>query len=128
MNQIQKAISIKEQPRVKKFLPAMVLIPSFYYSFYFTSGIIIGYVISKFFYNYFVEKGKVDCMFLDWGKWQIHLHHWIMGVAVLAFAWVLDYFYLPAFFAGFVIGIIIHDIYDFNDWYKIILKKETIKK
>ena len=114
--------------KVRIFLPAIVLVPSLYYSFSFTTGIVIGYIGSKLFYNMFVKKGKVDSIFVDFGKWKFHLHHWIMGVVVLAIVWVIDYFYLHTFFAGVVLGIIIHDIYDFNDWYKVISKNRNYKK
>ncbi|OGZ70903.1 MAG: hypothetical protein A2980_02685 [Candidatus Staskawiczbacteria bacterium RIFCSPLOWO2_01_FULL_33_13] len=107
------------------FLPAMVLVPSFYYSFYFALGIIIGYILCKAFYHMFVEKGKINCIFVDFGKYKFHLHHWIMGVAVLGTAWVVDYFYLPTFFIGVIIGVIVHDIYDFNDWHQVIIKNEN---
>ena len=113
-----------KRSKVKMFLPAMVLIPSFYYSFTFTSGIVIGYVLCKMFCHLFVNSGKIDSIFLDIGKWKLHLHHWIMGIMILALVWVVDYFYLPAFFAGAVCGMIIQDIYDYNDWHQVIIKKD----
>ena len=109
--------------QVKMFLPAIVLVTSFYYSYAFTGGIVVGYVLCKLFCHLFVHKGKVNSIFVDFGKWQLHLHHWIMGFMILALVWVVDYFYLPAFFAGAVIGVIIQDIYDYNDWHKVIVKK-----
>jgi hypothetical protein len=109
--------------KVKKILPAVVLASSYYYSIWLTIGLVIGYFGCKTFYKLFVENGKVDLIYLDFGKWQMHVHHWIMGVIVLAVVWVVDYFYLPTFFVGVVCGIIAHDIYDFNDWHKIIVKK-----
>ena len=108
--------------RVKILLPALVLLPSFYYSFSFTTGIVIGYVLCKIFCHLFVNKGKINSIFIDYGKWQLHLHHWIIGIMVLAIVWVIDYFYLPTFFAGAVCGMIIQDIYDYNDWYKVVVK------
>ncbi|OGZ63691.1 MAG: hypothetical protein A3A98_00120 [Candidatus Staskawiczbacteria bacterium RIFCSPLOWO2_01_FULL_40_39] len=108
--------------KVKMFLPAIVLVPSFYYSFLFTGGIVLGYILSKAFCNLFVKSGKVDSIFIDYGKWTIHLHHWIMGIILLAIIWVIDFFYLPTFFAGVVCGVIIQDIYDYNDWHKVIVK------
>lgn len=129
---------IKKQPygesvywrpaKAKIVLPAMVLIPSFYYSFSFTSGIVVGYILSKLFYNIFVQKGKVDSIFINFGKWKFHLHHWIMGVIVLAVVWIIDHFYLPTLFAGVICGVIVHDIYDFNDWYKVIFRDDSHKK
>lgn len=116
---------ISKKSNVKKVLPAIILPASLYYShsFLFTIGIIVGYVVCRFFYKKFVENGKVDLVFIDCGKWKIHFHHWIMGAIFLALIWLIDWFYLPSFFAGAVFGIIAHDIYDFNDWYKVVLKK-----
>jgi len=114
--------------RVKKVLPAIVLATSFYYSYLIALGIIVGYFVSKIYYKKFVESGKVDLVFVDCGKWKIHVHHWIMGAIFLVFVWIIDWFYLPSFFAGVVLGVIAHDIYDFNDWYKVILKKDTENK
>ncbi len=116
------ALSAQQFNRVKIVLPAIVLATSFYYSFLFTIGIVIGYILCRFFCNVFVKNGKIDSIFIDYGKWKIHLHHWIMGIIILAIVWIIDYFYLPTFFAGAVCGMIIQDIYDYNDWHKVILK------
>ncbi len=117
-----------KQAKVKIVLPAIVLATSFHYSILFTEGIVIGYVLCKIFCNIFVKNGKVDSVFLDFGKWKIHLHHWIMGIMILAIVWVIDYFYLPTFFAGVVCGMIIQDIYDYNDWHKVISKNPSKKE
>lgn len=111
--------------KVKKVLPAIVLATSFYYSFVLALGLFLGYLGCKIFYKKFVESGKIDNIYIDCGKWKIHFHHWIMGAIVLAAVWVIDYFYLPKFFIGAIGGIIAHDIYDFNDWYKIIVKNDS---
>ena len=111
-----------KKTKVKMMLPAIVLVTSFYYSLSFTWGIVVGYLLCRAFCNLFVKNGKIDSIFIDYGKWSLHLHHWIMGVAILAAAWVIDYFYLPAFFAGTICGMIIQDIYDYNDWHKVIVK------
>ena len=113
---------------VKRLLPAIVLATSFRYSVVFPTGIIVGYVLSKLFCHYFLENGRVDSIFLDYGKWKIHLHHWIMGFAFLSIVWMLDFFYLPTFFTGVVIVVIIQDIYDYNDWHQVILKKDNSKE
>lgn len=110
--------------KVKLFLPAIVMV-SFYYSWLFTMGIVVGYVLCNIFCRIFVNNGKINSIFIDYGKWKVHLHHWIMGIIILAVVWVLDYFYLPAFFAGFICGIIIQDICDYNDWYKVIQRNHS---
>src|SRR3989344_6407679 len=111
-----------KKSKAKVFLPAIVLVTSFYYSFLFTTGIVLGYIVCKMFCKVFLENGKVDSIFIDYGKRRLHVHHWIMGIVFLAIVWVVDYFYLPTFFAGFVCGIIIQDIYDYNDWHQVIIK------
>ncbi len=111
--------------KVRKYLPTVVLVASFYYSFLLALGLALGYIGSKIFSKYLLENGKVDCVYIDCGKkWKIHLHHWILGALLLLIVWFIDYFYLPRFFVGVVSGIIAHDIYDFNDWHKILVKNE----
>lgn len=113
--------------KVRKYLPAVVFLASFYYSFLLALGLALGYIGSKLFSKFFIEKGKVDCIYIDCGKWKIHFHHWIMGALLLLIVWFIDYFYLPRFFVGVVSGIIAHDIYDFNDWHKVLVKNEAQK-
>ena len=117
-----------KQNKSKIVLPAIVLTTSFYYSFSFTSGIVIGYVLCKIFCHFFVHNGKINSIFLDYGKWKIHLHHWIMGIIVLAGVWTIDRYYLPTLLAGVICGIIIQDIYDYNDWHKVIVKNTDNQK
>ena len=105
-------------------LPAAVLATSLHYSFRFTVGVIVGYVLCKIYCNLFLENGIVDHVVLDYGKWKIHLHHWIMGLIILALVWTIDFFYLPALFAGVICGIILQGIYDYSNWHKVIIRNE----
>ncbi len=119
----------KKKLKVKRVvLPAVVLGTSVYYSFAFTGGIVVGYLLAKAFCHVFWKTGKVESIFFDLGKWQLHLHHWIMGLMILGVAWAIDFFYLPAFFAGVVIGVAVQDIYDYNDWHQVLVKNEDYKK
>jgi len=111
--------------KVRKYLPAFVVVALSYYSLLLALGLALGYLGSKIFSKYLLENGKVDCIFIDCGKYKIHLHHWILGAMLLLLVWFIDYFYLPRFFVGVVAGIIAHDIYDFNDWHKILVKNEA---
>ena len=122
-----KLANKKVNVRPKAFLPAIALFPSFYYSFSFTGGIVVGYLFARIFCRYFVHSGKINSVFIDYGKWQIHFHHWIMGVILLALIWILDQYYLPTLFTGFICGIIIQDIYDYNDWHQVIVRNKDIK-
>ncbi|MCX6724099.1 MAG: hypothetical protein NT155_02915 [Candidatus Staskawiczbacteria bacterium] len=122
---LELAKSDNKNSKVRKYLPAVVLVASFYYSFLLALGLALGYIGAKIFSKYLLENGKVDCIYIDCGKYKIHLHHWILGALLLLAVWVIDYFYLPRFFVGVVAGVIAHDIYDFNDWHKILVKNET---
>lgn len=117
--------SLAKRKKIKIILPAAVLIPSLYYSISFAWGIAIGYIVCRIFCKLFVQNGKIDSIFIDWGNWKLHLHHWIMGAAILIIVWFVDSFYLPTFFAGFICGIIFQDIYDYNDWHKVIVKNKN---
>ena len=124
---LELAKSDNKNSKVRRYLPAFVLVASFYYSFLLASGLALGYVGSKLFSKYFLEKGRVECIFINCGKWKLHLHHWILGALVLLVVWFIDYFYLPRFFVGVVCGVIAHDIYDFNDWHKVLVRNEEKK-
>jgi len=114
--------------KVVKFLPAAgILAASFYYPLI-CLGIIIGYFASKLFSKYVLEQGKVDCIFIDCGKWKLHMHHWILGAIILLFVWFVDRIYLPTFIVGLIFGVMAHDIYDFNDWHKVLVKNEEVAK
>lgn len=122
---LELAKSNNKNSKVRRYLPAVVMVASFYYSFLLALGLALGYIGSKIFSKYLLESGKVDSIYIDCGKYKIHLHHWILGTLLLGAAWVIDYFYLPRFFVGVVCGVIAHDIYDFNDWHKVFVKKEA---
>ncbi len=125
MAENDNSVPLRKRTKVSMFLPAVVLTTSLYYSLAFTTGIVVGYFICKIFCILFVHNGKVDRIFLDYGKWKVHLHHWIIGIIILAVVWAIDYFYLPAFLAGAVCGMIMQDIYDYTDWRKVIVKNEA---
>ncbi len=110
---------------VKRFLPAILLASTFYYSFLVTIGLVIGYLGSKLYCKVLnIDENSDRRIFIDCGKWKIHFHHWIMGIVVLLIVWIVDYFYLPRFFIGVVGGVMAHDIYDYNDWHKVIVPNE----
>ena len=123
---LELAKSDNKSSKVRKYLPAVVLTAGLYYSFFLSLGLAIGYIGSKLFFKFFVENGKIDCTYIDCGKWKLHMHHWILGVLILLIVGIIDYFYLPRFFVGIVCGVIVHDLYDYsNDWHKILVKSEN---
>jgi hypothetical protein len=111
--------------KVKKFLPAVVLASTFYYSSLMMLGVILGYLGAKIYCLVLnIDENSDRRIFVDCGKWKIHFHHWILGTLVLLVVWIVDYFYLPRFFVGVIGGVIAHDIYDYNDWHQVIVKNE----
>ena len=122
---VELAKSDNKNSKIRKYLPAFVLMASFYYSFLLALGLALGYIGSKIYSKFLIENGKVDAVYIDCGKWKIHMHHWILGALLLFIVWIVDYFYLPRFFIGVVSGVMAHDIYDFNDWHKVLVKNEA---
>jgi len=76
---IELAKNNNKSSKVRRYLPAVVLVASFYYSFLLALGLALGYIGSKLFSKYLLENGKVDSIYIDCGKWKFHLHHWILG-------------------------------------------------
>lgn len=115
---------------VKKIFPAVVLVMSFYYSVLFAIGLLLGYLATVFYCKKFGinENSSEKKIFLNLGKWDIHIHHWIMGVMLIILiflgGWKPE---IPVFVWGLIIGMIIQDIYDFNDWHQVIIKNENHK-
>ncbi len=114
---------------VKKLFPAVVLVMSFYYSALFAAGLLIGYLATKFYCKKLgIDETSEKRIFLNMGKWDIHLHHWIMGVMLIALIYIGGWRpEIPVLVWGLIAGMIIHDIYDFNDWHQVIIKNENHK-
>jgi len=113
-----------KRTRKKKVVSAAVLITAAYASVLFTAGMIIGYLGMKYFYKKYIETGPLKFIYISFRGWKIHLHHWIFGVLVVIFlligGWKSE---LPNFLWGLIAGIIVHDIYDFNDWHRVLAKE-----
>jgi len=114
-----------KRTRRKKFVSAAVLITSIYASILFTLGMVAGYLGVRYFYNKYIAKGPLRFIYVDFKGWRFHLHHWIFGVLIVIFfligGWKSE---LPKFLWGIVCGIIVHDIYDFNDWHKVLAREK----
>jgi len=110
--------------KVKKFIfPGTTLLISLYISGLFALGIIFGYFWTYLFHKKLTEKGRLKPIILNFGKFKLHLHHWLMGVSVLILFWVAGWFpFVPKFCLGALGGLVFHDIYLDKKWYKIIHK------
>jgi len=111
--------------KTKKIILPSTAIASSFYSVLFAVGLIVGYWMTKYFFKKTWDKGRIGPIFLNLGRWQIHLHHWLMGVLVLYLIGNMHLFpVFPKIFLGAIGGIIFHDLYFDKEWYRIVLKKK----
>lgn len=122
--------SAPKKVKVKKMLPAVVLATTFYYSSIFAVGLILGYLATRIYcHKMGIDEDSENRIFLDVGKWVIHLHHWILGILVIVFISLAGWNHsIPVFLWGALFGMMAQDIYDYNDWHEVFMKKEVVKK
>ena len=110
--------------KVKKFIfPGTTLLISLYISGLFAVGIVFGYFCTLIFHKKVTEKEIVKPIFLNFGKWKIHFHHWIIGGVSLLVIWLGGWMSIaPRIFLGLIGGMVVHDFYSDRHWYKIVVK------
>jgi hypothetical protein len=89
-------------------------------------GAILGYYLTKFLAGRREgERGKIKSLILSFSRWQIHLHHWLLGATFLFFSLWFNILPLPQFSVGFLSGMIFQGL-TYSDWHRIFLKKECL--
>lgn len=107
----------------KYIIPIVILIVSLYFPISFLIGIIIGYFCTALYHKKFIETGKVSLLIFNIGRYEIHLHHWVTGILLFLVIYLSGVlFQLPFFWIGAIAGVILHDLYTDDIWYKIISK------
>ena len=98
---------------------------SFYNSILLALGGILGYFITNYFCKKFIgQEQKLKPIFLNFGKWRIHFHHWILGSSLFLLIFLKEWLIvIPNFGLGVLGGFIFQDFHCDKDWYKIFLKK-----
>lgn len=87
-------------------------------------GIIIGYFAGKFFAGKYDGYQRVKSVFINIGKYRLHIHHWIASIVIGIIAAAYNLFpFFPQFFFGVLGGLIIQDLYLDEDWRHVIIKK-----
>lgn len=88
-----------------------------------------GYFVGKFFGGETAgQPGRLSSIALNFGDWQLHIHHWLTGLAILifVFSYLSKKYKIPSALlflgAGFLTGLIFQGIISYSDWYKIIHK------
>lgn len=87
-------------------------------------GVIIGYFCGKFFAGKYDGYQRIKSIFINIGKYRIHLHHWIIFsvLGICAAAYNLFPFF-PQFFFGAMGGLVLQDIYLDENWRKILIRR-----
>ncbi|MFC1983398.1 hypothetical protein ACFLVO_00020 [Chloroflexota bacterium] len=88
----------------------------------------VGFLLAKYLgSNKVGEPSKLRSHFIPLGKYQIHLHHWIMSsCAIIVFAVFKGAYVIPSdLFYGFFGAIVFHGIYCYSDWYRILILRQV---
>ena len=102
----------------------LILAGTFYYSSLFAIGLLIGFLVTTLICRKFnINEYSGKQIFVDFGNWKLHLHHWIMGLLlvglILLGGWRPE---IPAFVWGLIAGMIAEDFYNYSDWHEILVK------
>lgn len=106
-------------------------------SFLFSIGLIIGYIGGRFFTKKIInEKSRIKPVVFNIKNWQVHLHHWFLGIIAVLTSLVLGFpDHFTAGYYGILGGLILQDIYwdrnlyqkhfyfD-NKWYKVLARNK----
>ena len=86
-------------------------------------GIIFGYFTARLLAGKQTgQQGKIKSLAFQIGNYKLHLHHWLLSLGVLVFAFLFNLFY-SHFFYGFIGGWIVQGIFSYKDWKKILIKR-----
>ena len=59
------------------------------------------------------------------GNWQVHLHHWLVFLAIFIAAAIASFFIVSPFvFYGFLGGVIVQGLFHYEDWPHIITRQQ----
>jgi hypothetical protein len=114
----------------KTFLAKIVL--SFLFiviSLKFFVGVISGYLASNFYFNKVYGKKKfgkftLGSIYIPFGRYKIHLHHWLYPSLILGWGAIVDAFFMAFYFpVGILVGIALHDFATDKNWYKVIIPR-----
>lgn len=99
------------------------LIVALFFPISFLIGTICSVLATDLYLKKFIDTGRVNLMIFNIGKWEIHLHHWVMGVLVFLGIYLVGVFPdLSYFWIGVGLGVIIHDLYTDDIWYKVVYR------
>ena len=106
------------------FFPAVILIGSFYFSIILGLGIISGYFFANFFLSEPINQGRLKSLIFKFGKWNFHLHHWLLGALIflgLYFSNLIGFIHI--FFLGALGGVILEDLHLDEKRFKVLYRE-----
>ncbi|MBI2452782.1 MAG: hypothetical protein HY603_01205 [Parcubacteria group bacterium] len=86
----------------------------------------LGYLIADFIAGKKTsERGRIRSLVFDMRSYRIHVHHWLVFLGCIAFAFVLSKtaFGVPTVVYGFLGGIVVQGIIDYDDWKSVVRKR-----
>ena len=88
----------------------------------------VGYLVADFIAGKDTNQhGRIRNPFIFTVKsYRVHLHHWLVFLGCIAFAFVLNRtaFGVPSAIYGFLGGIVVQGIMDYDDWKSVIKRKQ----
>jgi uncharacterized Tic20 family protein len=115
--QERNLLSLKKK-RDGLFLKMVFPILLFLFSFEIFLGTILGYFLARF------SSKKLKSLVFEIKAYQIHLHHWLLGLIALISCSSLNI--LSSFYIGILTGVIFEGISSYKDWYQV-LKRNPFK-
>ncbi len=86
----------------------------------------VGFLLAKYVGSKKVgEPSKVRSYIIPLGKYQVHLHHWLLSsCAIIIFTVFRGANVLPPdLFYGFFGAIVFHGIYFYSDWHRVLIPR-----
>ena len=107
----------------EKFLIISITTVIYFWGVWASLGLIFGYLATKYFSGPMEkERGKMPSLRMSIGKYNLHVHHWLVAASCLLtfqFSGILDPNNFIFWLGG---GMALQGILCYNDWYKIVYK------
>lgn len=70
------------------------------------------------------QPGRVKSIVIPFGKWKLHVHHWICSLGLMGVASSVGfYLFGPQVTYGFLGGLAFQGIYSYSDWYRVVKRR-----
>ena len=71
------------------------------------------------------EQGRLPSLVFAVGDWRVHLHHWLVFLAIFIVAAIASFFIVSPFvFYGFLGGVIAQGLFHYEDWPHVIKRQQ----